>query len=89
MSEPGYMIALGECFGCKTWFGFNPHRVPSIPIDPQTHKPPDVDPEPGGYQRAQREPLCRDCVRRMNAARRARGLAPIEILPDAYGPEGA
>lgn len=29
----GYALAYGTCFGCQKTFSFNPHRVPSIPID--------------------------------------------------------
>ncbi len=29
----GYAIVTGTCFGCQTFFGYNPHRVPSIRID--------------------------------------------------------
>ena len=28
-----WATAYGECFGCKRIFGFNPMRVPSIPIN--------------------------------------------------------
>lgn len=31
-----------------------------------------------------REPICRDCVTRINPARIANGLPPIVPLPDAY-----
>jgi hypothetical protein len=33
-----------------------------------------------------REPICRDCVERVNPARIANGLEPIVPLPDAYEP---
>ena len=29
----GYVLMYGQCFGCHRVFGFNPHRVPSIPIE--------------------------------------------------------
>jgi hypothetical protein len=32
----------------------------------------------------QREPLCEECVNWANPQRVARGLPPIEVLPDAY-----
>ena len=35
----------------------------------------------------EREPICRDCVRRANVIRKEHGLAPIFILPDAYEPQ--
>lgn len=86
MTEPEFMLAFGECWSCKRGFYFNPARVPSIPIDPQTKKPPDIDPEPGGYERARREPICADCMTIRNARRRERGLPEIPILPGAYEP---
>jgi hypothetical protein len=35
----------------------------------------------------EREPICRDCVARVNPKRAANGLAAIVILPGAYDPE--
>lgn len=32
-----------------------------------------------------REPVCRNCMNRINAKRREMGLEPFPILPDAYG----
>ena len=29
----GYAIVISPCFGCGKTFGYNPHKVPSIPID--------------------------------------------------------
>jgi len=26
----GYAQAFSECFGCKKFFAYNPHRVPSV-----------------------------------------------------------
>lgn len=34
-----------------------------------------------------REPICRDCMEKINQVRAARNLPPFEILPDAYEPE--
>ena len=28
----GYAIVTGSCIGCQKLFGYNPHKVPSIPI---------------------------------------------------------
>ena len=28
----GYAMAVSACFGCGRAFGYNPHKVPSIPI---------------------------------------------------------
>jgi hypothetical protein len=33
-----------------------------------------------------REPICETCMHRINDWRRANGLQPFEILPDAYEP---
>jgi len=85
---PGYVTIVGPCYACKRVFSFNPTHVPSIHIDPQTGLPPDVEPQaPGGYERARREPLCRDCVERMNVEREARGDEAWPIHPDAYDAE--
>lgn len=35
----------------------------------------------------EREPVCRDCVDRVNPERRKNGLDPIVPLPGAYEPE--
>jgi hypothetical protein len=32
------------------------------------------------------EPICRDCVDRINPIRIAHGLEPIKVLPGAYDP---
>ena len=34
----------------------------------------------------EREPICRDCVQRVNPTRVANGLEPIRIFPDSYEP---
>jgi hypothetical protein len=34
-----------------------------------------------------RQPVCRDCVERVNPQRVANGLEPIRVLPGAYEPE--
>ncbi|MBO0729903.1 MAG: hypothetical protein J2P57_11640 [Acidimicrobiaceae bacterium] len=79
----GY-LAIGPCWSCRRPFEFNPELVPSVPIDPETGQPPDVDPRPGGYERAVRQPLCRECVDLINRQRRQRGGPEMEILPGAY-----
>lgn len=33
MAGMGYMIVIGECFGCGRVFGFHPVHVPSIPVN--------------------------------------------------------
>lgn len=64
----GVIYCHGACFGCGQLFSFNPHRVPSIPIN------------------GVREPICRDCVERVNPQRIKNGLQPIVIARDAYEP---
>ena len=89
----GYSIVVGACYACGRLFGFNPYHVPSIPIDPRTKLPLDVDAdgnskpiEPDAVERAVREPLCPDCFERMNDAREARGEERVVPHPDAYEP---
>ena len=64
----GYALCMSACFGCKRTFSYNPMRVPSV-RDPAT---------------GSREPICRDCVERVNPMRIANGLEPIVPFPDAY-----
>jgi hypothetical protein len=81
MNTPHY-VAYGVCFGCGRTFGFNPHRVPSIPIGD------DGKPAIGG----DRQPICQDCATVANAYREQHGLplwdnsdaayAPVEGLPE-------
>lgn len=66
----GYAFATSPCYGCKQIFSYNPVRVPSV-CDPQT---------------GTREPICRNCVERVNPLRIANGLEPITPLPGAYEP---
>lgn len=88
MTEP--LSACGTCWGCGTQFWFDPDKVPSITIDPDTGVPPDVDPEtraplpqPRQVQRTVQSPVCPRCVRSFNAARRAAGLpTPWAEPPD-------
>ena len=82
MSEPGYVVA-GRCFICRQVFTFNPHLVPSVPVDPLTQLTPDMGGDP---ERARREPLCESCVNEANQGRAQRGLEPIVILAGAYDP---
>ena len=86
----GYFV-FGECWTCGRSFTFNPHWVPSVPIDPMTSLPPDVDEhgnpqpiDPEAAERAVRRPLCETCVERANSKRVARGEKPIEVHPAAY-----
>src|SRR5262245_46021397 len=87
----GYVTILGRCFTCGTPFTFHPHRVPSVPIDPETRRPLDVDAngqsqpiDPAARARAVRQPICSTCIVRINEARIERGQPEIEVFPDAY-----
>jgi hypothetical protein len=73
----GWVIATSRCFGCGRLFGYNPHRVPSIQIDPATHQ---------WSANGVREPICRECVQRVNPQRVANGLPEIVIYADSYEP---
>jgi hypothetical protein len=83
----GAAFVYGPCFVCGQHFTFNPNWVPSVPIDPRTRMPPDVDPQPGGYERAIKQPLCENCIERVNVARVARGQEAIKVSPHAYEAE--
>jgi len=84
----GYVHLHGPCFVCKRVFSYNPNHVPSIYIDPETMLPPDVEPQAvGGFERAERMPLCESCVTRGNEQRVAEGKEPFPIHPEAYEPE--
>ena len=67
----GYAYATSACCGCHRVFSYNPMRVPSIRDDQGT---------------GERMPICLACVTRANPIRKANGLAPIVVLPDAYEP---
>jgi hypothetical protein len=93
----GAMLALGPCFTCKRVFGFHPDLVCSVVIcrckGCGMQSPPDLlvnevcPANNGGPHMAEpgrREPLCRDCVERINVQRSSHGQSPMEILPGAY-----
>lgn len=64
----GYVLCHSACFGCGRLISYNPLRVPSI-RDPKT---------------GSKEPICLDCVNRVNPQRIKNGLEPIRPAPDAY-----
>ena len=66
----GYAFCTSECFGCHRIFSYNPLRVPSI-TSPYT---------------GTKEPICFDCVQRVNPLRIKNGLEPIVPFSDAYEP---
>jgi len=85
------MFAYGQCYTCGQPFTFNPDRVPSALVDPTTGRPPDVSengvtvtPTREAVARSVRQPLCANCVERINARRALRGAAPFVVMPGAY-----
>lgn len=82
------IMAMAPCFGCGSLFTFNPDKVPSIPIcsgcggSAETHK---ADCE-RTYELV-RQPICQDCVNRVNPIRIQGGFEPIRVLPGAYDPQ--
>lgn len=70
----GFVLCYGSCIRCGIRFGFNPHKVPSTRLTPESP----------------REPLCESCMLALNAKRKALKLEPLRVEPDAYAaiPEG-
>jgi hypothetical protein len=64
---------MAPCFGCGTVFSFNPHKVPSM-RDPRL---PFDDSNP-------KQPVCQNCMNRVNRQRAEIGLKPHPIAKDAY-----
>ena len=60
----GYMTAMGQCWGCRNLFSFNPDCVPAY----------------------RGEPICEYCMQDINEKRKANGLEPFHVHPDAYEP---
>ena len=94
MSDDGFFLAFGFCWSCRRSFMFDPERVPSIPIDPETNSALDVnrDGTPREFTADERArsvklPVCSDCLALANAKRREAGRPEILVLPGAYGPE--
>ena len=73
----GYMMVIGECFGCHRLFTYNAERVPSIRVNAERK------PDPNG----KREPICKTCVDIANPKRVANGLDPIYVPEGAYEAE--
>jgi hypothetical protein len=86
------LIGYGPCWSCGRLFTFDPDLVPSLPIDPETNRPVDVDEhgEPGRawtaeeYARTVKQPICEACIGKSNDLRAAKGQPPIPVLPGAY-----
>jgi hypothetical protein len=78
------MVAVGPCFVHGGVFRYDPERVPTVLIDPDTGRPPDVGadaqpvtPDPAAVARAVARPYCPGCAVKLNAARRGRGQQPV------------
>ena len=68
----GYALCFGSCVNCGKPIAFNPERVPSIRVKGKGEK----------------EPLCETCFGKWNEIHRtSKGLEPIPLDPNAYGPE--
>ena len=72
----GIIYATSPCFGCGRLFIYNPDLVPSIRVNRQGQF------DPNGSK----EPICQNCVDRVNPQRIANGVPPITVLPGAYEP---
>ncbi len=70
------VFAMGPCYICKTVFPFDPQRVPSVWINPETGKILDDGADTTNPDTAMRVPLCPDDVVKINEGRKRRGLAP-------------
>ena len=75
----GYVVVYDRCFACGRTFGFNPHRVPSVPI---------LNGEVN--EAGERRPICRDCATVANRVREAKGLPLFDTSDVCYDaiPEG-
>ncbi len=71
-----HALCFAPCFGCKTMFGFNPHKVPSLRVNTEGKVDPTVE----------RKPFCANCMARANQWRAGHGLEPHFIHPEAYSP---
>lgn len=76
----GRMKIISPCYIHHGYFMADPDNVVSVLVDPQTGKPPDVDPHPDGLgmDRAIQAVICDDCVREVNKVKIRRGEVPIE-----------
>jgi hypothetical protein len=74
--DPHYQ-AFGRCWSCGNLFGFNPHLVPSVPVDPVSNQI---------AEHGVRQPICRTCAERANVNRQASELPLWNASDEAYGP---
>ena len=90
------MLAFGPCVVHGGVFGFDPDLVPTVLIDPETNRPPDVGPDslpcepaPGSAERAVGRPLCPACARALNRELQGRGELPRFDETDTAAPRRA
>lgn len=77
----GVIFAVDVCYVHGEPFTFDPVSVVTVPIDPQTGLPPDVDadlqpvpsPDPDAVARSVWRPICDPCVQRANRQLAAQG----------------
>lgn len=74
------VLAFGPCVVCDRPFSFDPDRVGSVLVDPETGRPPDVNaagkrvqPSAEAVARSVRQPYCPRCARALNDASQAAG----------------
>lgn len=79
------MAAVSPCWACGRIFMFDPERVPSISICRGCNRPPDVhDDDCSRTYEILKQPLCRDCMGKVNEQRALINQPPVRILPGAY-----
>jgi hypothetical protein len=72
----GYAFVMGPCWSCGVVFTYNPLHVPSVLVNSQGF----IDPA------GRREPICQNCMTLANEKRKAAGMPPHAIHPEAYEP---
>ena len=74
-----HIFVYFHCVNCGRPTTGNPDRVPSIRVSFDANGQPRPDPD------GTREGICRYCAEGYNLQRKAAGLTPFFIPPDAYG----
>jgi hypothetical protein len=69
MTDHPHHFVFGRCFLCDTPITFDPTRVPSVPLGRDG-----LPVQAPGAVVEHRAPLCRECVLKINADRRSRGM---------------